>query len=87
MKQYFNTIRKGEELGRRTTKEWKEIGTKEEMVEHVTFQTRKQRNNNIMALAYGVFIVIVGRQLINKSMDNLVESKPIKTDFNMEDLK
>ena len=56
-KVYFKDIRDGEELERRSSKKWREIGTIDEAVKMVEFGERKARNN--MIFHAGVVLVSV----------------------------
>jgi hypothetical protein len=46
-KKYFKEINEMEKLGKRSIKEWEEVGTKEEAIKVFKFQKRKERNKNI----------------------------------------
>lgn len=49
---YFKENAKAERLERRSSKEWAEVGTKEEMATMVRYKERKERNTAIAWVVY-----------------------------------
>ena len=79
VKEYFNEIRECEELERRSSKKWAEIGTVEETVKMVKYRERKLRNNRrnvlVAITGYGIGAGIAlyhnrKKQVVMKSKDN-----------------
>lgn len=76
---YFKEIASCENLERRTSKEWKEVGTKEEFVKMVEFKERKERNSLIY---YGSMVAgLVAYLTYNKFQEQKEEESNKTTQY------